>query len=351
MILLTPAEATKFGLPNLYKILMAIRPPANRSLLMHNTYLPHRVMKKERTPTRPSQWNSVLEELQSEFIVTCIVLTKDNPFQLIETVRSVLHQRPGCATPEDWLRVIRFCEVLIIDGSKKPISDSWIIDKGGPLDCDSLHYHTLRVIRENPPLGIYSAMNLGLVHARGHALIYMNSGDQFYDVYSLDKLIYARLNQKYTTGAWPRVVFGQALIIPDRKYLPSWLVPDSRVVNMSRWLRRFTPNHQTMLVDSEWARHNPFVLDSPQSADLTWIRSALNHGGSYVYLREPVARFFLGGISSKLPSIQVLLIRLNEPSRTKLEKLAEICKFLLVPFEPFYPLLMIVKSSIIGLFF
>lgn len=286
-----------------------------------------------------------------KFFTTCIILTKDNTRQLIETLASVLSQKPKNYANQSELSHCNFCEILIIDGSQEPIAIHRLLSESSKLHRVNLAYFTIRIMREYPPLGIYSAMNLGLRHSRGEALIFMNSGDQFYDKYSLDKLTHARQSYRLAEGSWPRVVFGQALIVPSRRYLPTWLVPDSRVCNISSWLKLFAPNHQTMLVDSGWARHNPFALNSPHSADLTWIRSALNLEGTYIYLREPVSRFTLGGISSKLPDIKVLCLRLNEPSRTRLEKMAEICKFFLLPIESLYPFLMNFKSRVAGFFF
>lgn len=286
------------------------------------------------------------------FSVTCIVLTKDNTQQLIETCLSILSQKSkALLNPTDGLGLSSFCELLIIDGSENPVDISWLSHVCAHDNISNSHRFMIRAVRQYPPLGVYSAMNLGLKHSRGEAIIFMNSGDRFYDTTSLHKLVDARNEFRSAQGRWPRAVFGQALIVPLSKYMPSWLVPDSRISDMSRWLKAFTPNHQTMLVDNEWALSQPFILNAPHSADLTWIRSALDRSGSYVYLKEPVARFSLGGISSSLPNLSILRLRLQEPSRTTLEKIAEACKFILYPLKSVYPLAMLAKSRLIGLLF
>ncbi len=283
--------------------------------------------------------------------MTCVVLTKDNQAELIDTCLSILSQKtlPSdsyCQCPSS-----HFCEILIIDGSVEPIAIPWLINKTGAFGFQKASGFAIHVLRQYPPSGIYPAMNLGLANAQGESLIFMNSGDSFYDELSLHRLVDARHEHRCSTGQWPRVVFGQALITPSGSHLPSWLVPDPHISDISRWLRAFTPNHQTMLVDSLWVSQSHFALDAPHSADLTWMRSALDRSSTYIYLGEPVARFRLGGVSSRLPDCRTLILRLNEPSRRPIEKFAEICKFFLYPLQPIYPLAMRLKSRLIGFFY
>jgi hypothetical protein len=280
--------------------------------------------------------------------VTCIVLTKDNRTELVDTFLSILSQKRLTSGPHFQCCSSNFCEILIVDGSVEPIAIAWLIGKMGTSDRLKACEFAIHVLRQYPPSGVYTAMNLGLVNAQGESLIFMNSGDSFYDEFSLHRLVDARYEHRRSTGRWPRVVFGQALIMPVGNHLPSWLVPDPHISDISRWLRAFTPNHQTMLVDSLWVSQNHFVLDAPHGADRTWMRSALDRSSSYSYLGEPVARFRLGGVSSRLPNYRTLVLRLKEPSRRPLEKLAEICKFFLYPLQPIYPLAMSLKSRLIG---
>jgi hypothetical protein len=289
-----------------------------------------------------------LAQVQSRIVVTCIVLTKDNPKELVDTCASVLSQSAKVSNTDYQLHSWGICELLIIDGSQEPVTVPWLLSQICSSISAQLHNFSLHVLHEFPPSGIYTAMNMGLAHAKGEAIIFMNSGDCFYNTYSLDLLIRSRCDFFLAKGKWPRVVFGQACIIPEARMLPAWLVPDPLVTDISRWLKIFTPNHQAMLVDSNWACQNPFILNAPHSADLTWIRAAFNCNTCYVYIDKPVAQFRLGGVSSRLPDLNTLRLRLNEPSRTRREKYAEIIKFLLYPAQPLYPLLMLMKSRIVG---
>ena len=267
---------------------------------------------------------------------------------LVRTCTSILSQLLKCSSDYGKTSTSIFCELLIVDGSTQPVEASWLAKRCNRAKNDQDDQFAIRTLREYPAKGIYSAMNLSLRNLRGDTLLFMNSGDTFYDASSLYRLVEARRNYQISKGRSPRVVFGQALIIPSNKYMPTWLVPDPQVSNISRWLKIFTPNHQAMLVDNDWAVNHEFILDAPHSADLAWIRSALDQNGSYVYLHEPVTKFRLGGISSMKPNFSTLQIRLKEPSRTSLEKIAEICKFALSPIFPIYPMLMYAKSRLLG---
>lgn len=280
--------------------------------------------------------------------ITCIVLTRNNPEEFCQTLASVLSQRPrswsrGSEDAWPWT-----CELLCIDGSGVPLSDE---EMRAPLQGLPFHVaarFSLRRIHQFPPQGVYPAMNLGVSQASGDWLIFMNAGDTFSDPSALDRLQGATQDVALARRVPPRIVFGQAMITPERGQGPPWLVPDPSVRRIDRWLRFLLPNHQSVLVERSWASSHPFRLDAPQSADRAWLRLALAPPGAFAYLPEPVAIFHLGGLSSGLPDWRILRIRLAEPSRTLWEKLAEVAKYILRPLAQHYPLMMRMKSRIIG---
>lgn len=281
-------------------------------------------------------------------IVTCIVLTMNNTHELKRTLVSIASQHwvadadaPGPA----------ICEVLVIDSSDDLHRTSLLMREvfSRPPSLGGSFVPIL--IHQYPPRGIYPAMNLGIDKSRGQSIIFMNSGDHFYCRLSLGLLISNRYIYQKAKGVWPRVVFGQARIVPSQRLLPAWFVPDRNVSCLRRWLKFFLPSHQSMLVDRSWAESVSFDLACPQSADVSWMRSALDSPSAYVYLPTPVACFYLGGISSALPDLKTLRIRIAEPSRRTFEKIVELLKFFLSPVRPIYPLLMFLKSRLIGIVF
>lgn len=284
-------------------------------------------------------------------LISCIVLTRNNRDDLRETLTSVFSQRPSGLDAAPASITTWTVEIVCIDSSDIPLAETEAIAPLQLLPPEQAISFSLKLQHQYPPKGVYPAMNLAISLAKGERLIFMNAGDVFYDKTSLDRLVYATATCYLQQGFKPRLVFGQALIVPERGYGPRWLVPDPSIRRIGRWLRYFVPNHQTVLVEREWAISHPFRLDAPHSADLAWLRKALAPPGTYAYLPEPVAVFRLGGLSSKLPDWTTLWLRLQEPSRTGWEKLAEVFKHLLRPVAPWYPQLMRLKSAFIGLLY
>lgn len=281
-------------------------------------------------------------------LISCIVLTRNNRDDFRETLASVISQRPLISKPGDAGIWPWSSEVVCIDSSDLPLAEAELFALLAPLSPDAANAFSLHLHHQYPPQGVYPAMNLGISLAKGDHLIFMNAGDSFFDDTSLDRLFLAIEAFRLERGAKPRLVFGQALIAPGDVRVSPWLVPDPSVRRIGRWLRFFLPNHQTVLMERDWATAHPFRLDAPHSADRAWLRDALAPPALFVYLPQPVAVFYLGGISSGLPSLRTLRLRLAEPSRTRWEKAAEILKFFLRPFARSYPSVMRFKSAFVG---
>jgi len=269
--------------------------------------------------------------------VSLVVLTKDNPQELKDTLSSIF-------TQASISRVSSPCslEVVLVDGSLEPQPQEFF-------ECFEHDNIKLVYLRDFPPQGIYPGMNVGLSASTGDWVLFLNSGDLFFDVSSLRRLLQCCFDFHNRFGSQASVVFGQALICPSHSSsCKPWLVPDPAVHSMRRWLRIYYPNHQSLLVDGSWARAHPFQTDSPQSADRVWMRAALSDLQRVAYLPEPVVRFSLGGVSSGLPDWDTLMVRLREPTRTFHEKIFEVLKFALSPWARHYPKLMAMRSRLIG---
>lgn len=257
-------------------------------------------------------------------LVSIIVLTRNNPRELDHTLTSIRSQQVSATL-----------QVVVVDGSDLPVSPEAVAP--------------FKLVRDHPPRGIFPAMNLGLSHSRGQWVQFLNSGDSWLHPHALQQLLDHAQGHYRRTGIYPRVVFGQARICPaPPSPCPAWLVPDPAMGSLRRWLRFYVPNHQSLLVAGDWARQHPFALNCPQSADRSWMAAALADLSQVAYLAAPVVRYNLGGISSELPNWQMLRLRLQEPSRSLMAKVAEIVKFLLQPFAPHYPHLMALRSRLIG---
>jgi len=269
--------------------------------------------------------------------LSVVVLTRDNFEEFRSTIASINSQDlDSCGDYEFSLQVI------VVDGSKSGLASSL-------LDIEPVRGIDLVLCRDYPPVGIFPAMNLALSGSTGDYVLFLNSGDNFYDSTSLKRLVCCMSEFRKGFGYLPLAVFGQASIEPVlSRSGRAWLVPDPAVVSIRNWLLFYYPNHQSLLVEGEWVRSHPFRLDAPQSADRTWMRLLLSNLDAIAYLPEPVVRFALGGVSSGLPNFAVLCLRLREPSRTLFEKSFEIFKFFLFPLQNQYPRIMAFRSWLIG---
>lgn len=260
----------------------------------------------------------------AEPLLSIVVLTRNNHSELVDTLASIRSQITEAAL-----------QVIVVDGSDTPVPPATVTP--------------YELVHDRPARGIYPAMNLGLAHCRGAWVQFLNSGDCLLHPNALQRLLDQAQAHHRANGSPARVVFGQALICPvPPSRCPPWLAPDLAMSSLRLWLRFYVPNHQSLLVAGDWARQHPYALNSPQSADRSWMAAALADLTRVVYLAEPVVRYNLGGISSQLPSWRVLRLRLQEPSRNPLAKAAEIVKFLLQPFASHYPRLMALRSRLIG---
>ena len=262
--------------------------------------------------------------------ISVITLTKNNIKELEITVNSLFNQD---------LNV--FIEILIVDGSQDKKDVMSFIHEFKKIKLKP--NIKLRYINsfEKKIFGIYPSMNLALNNVNSEYLIFMNSGDIFFDKQSLS-LLFNLMNEKKCD-----LCFGQSLIIGDNGL--NWINPSPLVKNINLWCKFFEPIHQSMLIKTSLAKKNKFDVKSPIGADAQWKRSIINKY-NYFYLSYPVSRFSLKGISNVI-SFKNLKVKLKEPSRRSLEKFLEIVKYILYKIGIFGPKIQKLKNSIIGFLF
>ena len=262
--------------------------------------------------------------------VSVLVLCRDNPEQLHDTLISVLKGAQGLEEP---------LEVLVVDGSLSSactdLCKCWVKSDQPWF----LHHH------RQQSQGIYAALNEGIGMVRGQLLACMNSGD----AYCPGGLTALVNHWKFASAqafkplpavfaqAWVEAVDGQ-----------SWLSPAPTMRNLSRWLRLMVPCHQAMLFDLAFARQHPYPTNS-LIADRVVMRAALLPVFSEVYLPQPVCFFRLDGVSSRWPTWRLLIKHLQDPHRHNIDRMSEVVKWCLRPVVVLQPWLMRVKSWFWGL--
>ena len=258
--------------------------------------------------------------------VDFLILTKNNLVELKRTLQSIT------------ICLDEACRVVIIDGGPSRVEILSLIDECN-IDRSLVEYidsHSLAIF------GIYPSMNLALDYVKSDWFIFINSGDSLYSYSS-----FCRFRQLLSETP-ADLVFGQASIVPSSNYNCSpWLFPDSNVTNIDAWLKFFEPNMQAMFVRKKLS-FIKFPISSPVGGDVPWKRSIASE--SYIYLKAPIACFYLGGASTTY-SYRLLRTKLNEPSRPFFSKIMELIKFILHLCGLMSPQLLRFKSRISSIFF
>ena len=228
--------------------------------------------------------------------LTVVGLCRDNPLELEDSLASLA----GQVLPTGWR-----LELLLIDGSATAVCQ------------EVLHRWQRRLeladgtVRHHPhlPLGIYDALNAGLALSSGAWLHVLTAGDRYADATSLAGLLRHALALTAARGGEPpAAVFGQAWVDPPAgSRVPPWLTPDPAVVRLDRWLWRMVPCHQAILFQGDFARSHPYEAHRGVTADRPVMQAAIRAGGPGAYLRQPVCRFRLGGVSSRHGVLKSLL--------------------------------------------
>lgn len=259
-------------------------------------------------------------------LVTVVVLCRNNPAALVETLQSACSQHP-------------VCDVLVIDGSDNACCEQAL--KG-------IRHRGKLVYRREPPAGPYTAMNAALAIIETPWLQFLHSGDMFVGPFSVAALLDHAQRLEVRTGRVPAAVFGQTWMEAPAPLKQRWLSPDPQVQHLLRWLRHMVPCHQSVLFATSWAQQHPYNTRSHICADRPVVRLALALSGEQSYLPLPICRYRLDGLSSQLPTWRELQRRWREPDRSPLERLAELGKFILRPLGPHYVLLMQIRARSIG---
>ncbi len=268
--------------------------------------------------------------------LTIICLTKNNFEELCLTSYSIINQ--NLKSKIEW---------LIIDGStNNKIKKNTIFlkeiesKKSSNIEISHICTNNLKIN------GIYPCMNYGLKIAKGKSIIFLNSGDRFYNSNSL-KLMDQRLEELNVTYGF---VFGQAKIIYSNNL--SWEFPGKRINNINRWLSIFDPNHQSMLITKKLAKKIIFDESCAIISDGIWKRKIINNAESFDFIREPVINFHLNGVSNMKPKLKTVINNIRNKKVTLIRKIIIIIK-LLVPnrIYNFYPFLQRFKSLLIDFIF
>jgi len=268
--------------------------------------------------------------IKSNIKISIITLVKNDYSKFLKTLKSIKSQK-----------VDFFTEWLIIDGSNQVDfqKNKYLIDKFFFKEKILIKHINSKALKIN---GIYPSMNHGKGISKGEFLIFLNSGDTFFNKNSLSIFFNKTLN----AGINNSLIFCQAKIIVKKNFF--WYFPGKRLTNIRRWLKYFEPNHQTMLISKNLAKKFNFQSNLNIVADGYWKRKILNNAKQVIYIKKPLIKFFLDGVSSTKPSKILLRELIKNKNISFFRKIIFLIKYL-VPKQIFflYHLLQKYKSILI----
>ena len=152
--------------------------------------------------------------------ISIITLTKDDKNNFKRTLKSILRQKTNCSI--EW---------LIIDGSSSKNQfeiDKILLKNNLTKFKKKINIKYLNSNSKNIN-GIFPSMNYGKKISKGKYLIFLNSGDEFYDQESLENLL---LKTRKTRRNFT-LIYGQAYIVGSNNI--SWYYPGSKVRNIQHF--------------------------------------------------------------------------------------------------------------------
>jgi glycosyltransferase involved in cell wall biosynthesis len=165
-------------------------------------------------------------------------------------------------------------EVLIVDGS--PDESCAAVARAHPW---ARHAH-------GPDGGKYSAMNKGVMLAKGDALLFINSGDALDSVATLVEIVAAHRDVLAHT-----IVYGAAKYVVEARTFVKQIDPSSPLE------ARNLPSHQSILIPALYHRNHLYDEGMHFAADTKFLKRAFAELPS-IYVPRPIGAFSYGGVST-----------------------------------------------------
>lgn len=202
--------------------------------------------------------------------ISVITINYNNRVGLEKTLKSV--------TSQDY----KSFEYIVIDGGSKDGSKKLLESFS-----DKISYSV-----SEPDKGIYNAMNKGIEAANGEYLIFINSGDHFYDKQSL------RVSSQYLSGE--DIIYGNLEIVDGENIF---------IKNYSDKLSLFYFYYESLPHPSSFIRREAFKRWGSYDdnlkivSDWKWFLIAIClHNATFKRFNETVSTFYLDGISNNVES-------------------------------------------------
>ena len=194
-----------------------------------------------------------------------------------------------------------------LEGLKKTFDSVWsqtwkefeyIVIDGGSNDgsVEYLEGNTNIKWISEPDKGVYHAMNKGIHKAKGEYLIFLNSGDHFYNKQALEKH-HALLKEKDI------IYFNLQVIDDDKTFVKEY----PEVLSFSYFVKDTLPHPATFIKKEVFDRIGLYNEDLKIVSDWKWFMDAIcKNNVTYKKIDATLSTFYLDGISSKTENRSII---------------------------------------------
>jgi len=188
-------------------------------------------------------------------------------------------------------------ETTILSVANQTVNDfEYIIIDGGSTDG------SLEVIRDNASIisywvsetdrGIYHAINKGINKANGRYLIFLNSGDCFYNTQSIENCL-----KKILSFPDSDIFYGDIRVVNDRNNLKKWYKKYPSNLSVE-FFKNDTINHQASLIKKEIFYELGFYPEKYNLASDYWLfLKCVFNNKKFKYLNFTMIDYDLSGVS------------------------------------------------------
>lgn len=170
-------------------------------------------------------------------------------------------------------------QIVLVDGASKDntvaIARKWLNDTD--------------ILISEPDKGIYDAMNKGLQAAQGEYVIFINAGDELFEVKTLGLMLASSPNSD--------LYYGETAIVDEQgEFKGSRRLTPPKHLNRQSMQYGMCVSHQSILAKRTLCP--AYDLRYKISADIDWTIRLLAHCSTTSYVNAFVSKFLEGGVSS-----------------------------------------------------
>jgi len=201
-------------------------------------------------------------------ILSVVTIVYNNVNDIERTMLSVLNQ------------TYPHIEYIVIDG----------LSNDGTLDVIQQYESRIARLVSEKDEGIYDAMNKGIAAAMGDYIIFMNSGDEFYDNDTVAHV--------FASAANADIYYGETEMINSKgESLGQRRHKAPKKFNWKGFKHGMSISHQAIYIKRELVE--PYDRRYQLSADIDWIIRAAKKAQKIVNVNRYVAKYLMGGMSKK----------------------------------------------------